>query len=448
MRFFDRDTPLIAKIYILVIIVPGSTVLALSAIHAFRDILDGNYQWLLLLALTFLGSFFPIIFYAKGENRGLIITVNDLFVFLGILIFNPAVAVLVSIVDGLLATFSARAVRSWGKALFNVSQLTLVTYLAARTFDFLQEERLAPLDLQAIPQFVLSLGASALLFFFVSHGLVSTAMGLATGRSMKEFWRTNFLLASITTFAGAAAAGLIFVIVGRNALAPAIGIPIVLITYHAFKVNQNHIDSLARSSSFLQSTLNSVSAYIGILDESGRILAVNQAWEEFPNKGALIGPIGSVGDALPDLLEDLDGEREAKERILNVVESKILSQRGGTSVEYSTGQGPEMRWFALRTSRFKDNEDYRIVIEFDDITARKQLEEQLRHSQKMEAIGRLAGGIAHDFNNILTIISGYGTFLHEAVGKDEDLKGHVETILEAADRAGAVTRQMLAFSRK
>jgi PAS domain S-box-containing protein len=84
----------------------------------------------------------------------------------------------------------------------------------------------------------------------------------------------------------------------------------------------------------------------------------------------------------------------------------------------------------------------------EDITERRALEQQLRSSQKMEAIGRLAGGIAHDFNNLLMVISGYCEFLLERVGKDPDLKQPAEEIRNAADRATSLTRQLLAFSRR
>jgi signal transduction histidine kinase len=75
-------------------------------------------------------------------------------------------------------------------------------------------------------------------------------------------------------------------------------------------------------------------------------------------------------------------------------------------------------------------------------------EEQLRHAQKMEAIGRLAGGVAHDFNNILTAIIGYTDLLAERYDPDDATGRDVGEIRKAADRAAALTRQLLAFSRK
>jgi PAS domain S-box-containing protein len=84
----------------------------------------------------------------------------------------------------------------------------------------------------------------------------------------------------------------------------------------------------------------------------------------------------------------------------------------------------------------------------EDITEQRALEQQLRQSQKMEAVGRLAGGIAHDFNNLLMVISGYCEFLLQKLGADASLRSCAEEIANAADRATALTRQLLAFSRK
>jgi PAS domain S-box-containing protein len=83
-----------------------------------------------------------------------------------------------------------------------------------------------------------------------------------------------------------------------------------------------------------------------------------------------------------------------------------------------------------------------------DVTDRTQLEDQLRQSQKMEAVGRLAGGIAHDFNNLLTAITGYSSLGLQRIDENHPLRGYLEEIKKAGDRAANLTRQLLAFGRK
>jgi PAS domain S-box-containing protein len=84
----------------------------------------------------------------------------------------------------------------------------------------------------------------------------------------------------------------------------------------------------------------------------------------------------------------------------------------------------------------------------EDITDRRQLEEQFRQAQKMDAVGRLAGGVAHDFNNLLMVINGYTEVLLEQLDKGSPMHHKVQSIQQAADRAAILTRQLLAFSRK
>ena len=84
----------------------------------------------------------------------------------------------------------------------------------------------------------------------------------------------------------------------------------------------------------------------------------------------------------------------------------------------------------------------------EDITAQRELEEQLSHTNKMEAVGRLAGGVAHDFNNLLTIIGGYSQMLLETTHTGDPRRDKLEQILNAANRASILTKQLLAFSRR
>jgi two-component system cell cycle sensor histidine kinase/response regulator CckA len=121
------------------------------------------------------------------------------------------------------------------------------------------------------------------------------------------------------------------------------------------------------------------------------------------------------------------------------VELRILSRDG------------QARWVRLYGRPIRDEKSGRVVRIYgaaQDITGEKQLEHQLLQSQKMEAIGLLAGGVAHDFNNLLTIISGYGQILREQAEPPSPNAEYLDAILEAADRASQLTRQLLAFSRR
>jgi signal transduction histidine kinase len=114
-------------------------------------------------------------------------------------------------------------------------------------------------------------------------------------------------------------------------------------------------------------------------------------------------------------------------------------------------------WANLMLSllRSASGEPLHFVAVVEDITGQKRAEEERRHlerqllqAQKMESVGRLAGGVAHDFNNHLTVINGYCAMLLDEMGPGDPLREPVDEILLAGQRAAALTRQLLAFSRK
>ena len=85
---------------------------------------------------------------------------------------------------------------------------------------------------------------------------------------------------------------------------------------------------------------------------------------------------------------------------------------------------------------------------FHDVTERKRIEAQLSQSQRLEAVGQLAGGIAHDFNNLLTAIRGYSELAQRGLEEDDPRRSDIDEVIANADRAAALTRQLLAFSRR
>lgn len=141
---------------------------------------------------------------------------------------------------------------------------------------------------------------------------------------------------------------------------------------------------------------------------------------------------------------------EDRDRVFATI-SKGHSQGTSWSHEYRIIRPDgSVRWIFDRGFPVKDEQGQLFLVTgvATDITERKLLEESFFHAQKMEAVGRLAGGVAHDFNNLLTAIMGYVDMMARCLRPNDPLSSHVEEIGKATDRAAALTRQLLAFSRK
>ena len=159
-------------------------------------------------------------------------------------------------------------------------------------------------------------------------------------------------------------------------------------------------------------------------------------------------PPGAFGNTFEALLDRVDDED--RDAIRAKIDEAIRS-RTDALLEYRT-RWPDgsTRWITAigRFSYDANGAPMRGAGIMSDVTERRSLEEQLRQSQKMEAIGQLAGGVAHDFNNLLTAILGFAGFIAESLPETDPRLGDVEEIRHAAERAATLTRQLLAFSRK
>jgi two-component system cell cycle sensor histidine kinase/response regulator CckA len=175
-------------------------------------------------------------------------------------------------------------------------------------------------------------------------------------------------------------------------------------------------------------------------------------------------PDGSIFMANPALATMLGYQSEKELLLLNLAAD--IFQPG----EYSSqlfDQPGRRKQFAQMESRWRRKDGQVISVELSgrpvidqvgtvlyfevivqDISQQRSVEHRLRHVQKMEAVGRLAGGIAHDFNNVLGVITGYSEMLLDKLGEDSKLSDLVTHILGASQRASALTRQLLAFSRQ
>jgi len=157
-----------------------------------------------------------------------------------------------------------------------------------------------------------------------------------------------------------------------------------------------------------------------------------------------------LGYTREELLEmsPIDLEPTKTQRELSVRAGNI-SQRGELSFEttFRTKKGDTVL-VEVSVHRFTYRNQPMNVAMFRDISAHRRMEEQLRQSQKMEAVGRLAGGVAHDFNNMLTIILGHTEILMMQMKLDNPFYGNLKEILSAGERSAELTKQLLAFSRK
>ena len=197
-----------------------------------------------------------------------------------------------------------------------------------------------------------------------------------------------------------------------------------------------------RNDELLRSVLNhTVHGIVGI-DEKGTVTLFNRAAEDIFHRAApeVIG--ANVKMLMP---EPYQSEHDGYiSNFLRTGNAKVIGRPPILGLRKDASTFP----IDLTVTGFLLEGRRHFVGIVEDISEQQKLEAQFHHAQKLEAVGQLAGGVAHDFNNLLTIISGYGEMMLSDLPAGHELRSSVEAILEAGARAAALTRQLLAYSRR
>ena len=227
--------------------------------------------------------------------------------------------------------------------------------------------------------------------------------------------------------------------IGRN-LTHLPGVQGIVINSRDVTERKTAEDALREANNTLRAVIRTSPLAIYSVDLDGRVRSSNVAahrmfgWQEWE----------LLGDPLPHLV---DSEAERFQEHLEQVRAGAADAVFETRCRTRDGSILDVNlWSAL----LRDGAGLAkgVVHMVADVTERRRLEEQLHHSLKMEAVGRLAGGVAHDFNNLLMIISGYSQMLLSGTAAGDPARSDLEEVVKAAERAADLTKQLLTFSRR
>ncbi len=196
----------------------------------------------------------------------------------------------------------------------------------------------------------------------------------------------------------------------------------------------------------LRITLDSIGDAVIATDVHGKIARMNPVAERLTGWSAA----DAIGRPLPEVFRIVQAQtRQPSENpveqvlatgeVVALANHTVLIAKNGTEFQIADSGAP------IRNDK---GAVVGVVLVFRDVTERYALEEKLRHSQKMEAVGQLAGGVAHDFNNMLAAILGAADLMAIKIPKDDLTRKYVDIVAKSAERAAELTRKLLAFSRK
>jgi PAS domain S-box-containing protein len=382
-------------------------------------------HWTLFALLLPFAALAPLFRVSVGRNHGF--HTGLAFVVAGTLVLPPVL--LLGLVLALQPAQWFRDRSAWYIRVFNLSNYSLSALVAWAAASAVGGE--------AGGGFALAGLAAAASFVAVNHLLLATMLRLGRGHSFRQ--SGLFSLTGLSGDLGLAGLG---VALGAFAhlnpwLLPALVAPLVL-AHRSFST----LALLRESEERFRTMFEAAPTAILLLGLDGRILAVNRSAETLLgyDEDELLG-MSTPALRHPDDAEEVAGllatlargDRDAVR-----LETRYVRKDGETVVTH----------LGAALIRDADGRPDYVIAMAEDVTEQRQLEERLRQSQKLEAVGRLAGGVAHDFNNMLTAIGGYTDFALEHAAPGSPLRSDLDEIRKATERATLLTRQLLAFSRK
>ena len=273
--FFGKDKlPRACKTYVLGVILVGVPIFLYCVTDA--SIQHGR-EWLPLALLTLISSLFPIRIVTsvrEGKTYSLCVTVSDVFVFLGLMLFGPSVAASLATVDGATTGVREKSKKLY-KYFFNLSLLCIAGWVSGWCFQLLlgvPPPLADPARVEDFGVFFGLAGVTSLLFYTINSGGVVLAIALTSERPIREAWRENFFTSALATLAGSSVAAFVFLNLDRGrVLSLLVAIPIVAALYYAYRLNTNRINAaLAHADQMKQlfhSTIASLAMAIDAKDQ-------------------------------------------------------------------------------------------------------------------------------------------------------------------------------------
>jgi PAS domain S-box-containing protein len=420
--------PARARWYIVVVIAVGAVTFSTLVPRAtFTPIVP----LLFLVLLSSLTSAFKVQFpIASGSNMSVSYVVD----IAALILRGPHATMIVGAAGGWSqTTLNSRTPNPPFRTLFNMSILVLTVQAAGQVF-----QRLGGRPDAEPAALIMPLAGMALTYFFVNTVPIAMAIALTTDQSAWRIWKSDFASSAPSYLLGAAAAAVVIKVTETSGywLTLLLAAAPLYLTYKMYIAGR---ETEARQGAILEAAHDAIVT----MDHALNIREFNPAAEQMFGYARL----DVLGRHVDMLLPPAD--RPEQQRALNEYLTTGRGSLAGRQVELR-GLRADGTEFPVELTVARVGSENRAVLTgfVRDITERRALEEQLRQSQKLEAIGRLAGGVAHDFNNILMSIMGAADLLLMQLAPDDAARDEATEIKQSVDRGAGLTRQLLAFSRR